>query len=833
MRRLTVPGLAIAFVLGVTAPAHAAPEAPSVLPAVTKTLSGASCSTAAYTAPMSGYLDVRLRGAGDWDLELRDGAQRLAASRGFGGREVVQAWVQAGQRLTAQGCRADGAGRNAQVAFELVDVAPPAAPAGTAKLVRVSGTPAGIEALEAAGLDVTHARGEGWADVIVSGSEQLDLLKRSGLGFETRIADLNESAARAREADRRYAATVGAAGSPLPSGRTEYRTYEDVQAELKQLVEGNPGLVREVVFGTSFQGRELSGVEIGSDVDGADGRPVYFVMGVHHAREWPSVEASMELAHLLVQQQDDPRIADLLARERIVILPLVNPDGFISSRNAFDLGDTLGQDPNVTLVEAVAPFGGTFAYRRKNCNGEIGGPEVPCELAWGVDPNRNYGNLWGGNGASSDVTSQSYHGPGPRSESEVQAVWDYVRTHHVTTLISIHNVAALVLRPPGLKGAGLAPDEERMKQIGDAMGAAAGYVSQYGFQLYDTAGTTEDDSYAGTGGYGFTIEMGPPDGNFHMPYETGVVAEWTGENEHANGSGGLREALLIGAEAAASAADHAVLQGTAPAGNVLRLRKQFETLTSSYCEKGIEPVVNVGLPIVCLTGEQPPQTLQDEQDTTTTVPADGAFEWHIGQSTRPFVGGGAVIETLTDVDPPLATFNGAPGVPTETVNHEFSLPADLPADKLRIALTLTPPEDYDIEVFRKEEDGSLTPLGSSANLPGENEEVVVDAPQPGDYVVAVHYFAAATGLYEVTVTRATVSREVTTGHKEAYELTCETPDGGVLERHSLVIDRGQSVALNLGCGSGPSTFGDGTPISGDPDAPPPSTAPAVDGVPVP
>src|SRR3712207_7611291 len=48
---------------------------------------------------------------------------------------------------------------------------------------------------------------------------------------------------------------------------------------------------------------------------------------------------------------------------------------------------------SATVGEAVAPPGGIFAYRRKNCDGEILPPETPCELAWGVDNNRNYGNL--------------------------------------------------------------------------------------------------------------------------------------------------------------------------------------------------------------------------------------------------------------------------------------------------------------------------------------------------------------------------------------------------------------------------------------------------------
>ncbi|MDX6718510.1 MAG: carboxypeptidase [Solirubrobacteraceae bacterium] len=710
MPRLTLLTLAVVAGLVTAVPAGAAS-----LPVLSRTLTAqkGSCDSTSYRAPLTGYLDVRLRGSGDWDLRLRDAAgTTLAASRGFGGREVAQAWVRGGQRITARGCRGRGAGSSARTTFGLATVALPKLPLGPAQLLRVSGSEKQLRALESAGLDVTHAAGVGWADVIVDGAVQLATVVASGLRYSVRIADLSKSYADARSADRRYAIRVGADGTALPTGRTTYRTYDDVQNELKALVDQNAGLVRKVVFGTSYQGREISGVEIARDVSADDGRPVFFLMALHHAREWPSMEAAMEFAHLLVQQQGDARIADLLARERIVILPMVNPDGFISSRGAFDPGDTLAkQDPNVTLAESIAPPGGLFAYRRKNCDGELT-PSLPCELAWGVDPNRNYGYGWGGPGSSSDVTSQSYHGPGPRSEPEVKAVWNYVRTHEVTTLLTLHNVAALVLRPPGASTAGLAPDEARMKALGDRMGAAAGYTSEYGFQLYDTTGTTEDDSYAATGGYGYTIEMGPPGGNFHMPYQTGVVDEWTGENAHAQNHGGLREALLVAAGAAADAADHAILRGYAPAGRILRLRKHFETRTSAFCAKGVEPPVDIGLPRICLTGEKAALTLQDDLDATTTVPAAGTYDWHIGQSTRPFVGA----------------------------------------------------------------------------IPGQ---------------------------------------------KEAYTLTCEQPDGSVLEHLSLVIDRGQTMTLDLGCGAAPTRFANGAPVGGDPGAPPPSTAPAVNGAPVP
>jgi hypothetical protein len=294
--------------------------------------------------------------------------------------------------------------------------------------------------------------------------------------------------------------------------------------------------------------------------------------------------------------------------------------------------------------------------------------------------------------------------------------------------------------------------------------------------------------------------MGPPGGNFHEAYETGVVDEWTGDNDHAQGRGGLREALLIAAEAAADPADHAIIRGHAPAGRVLRLRRAFDTTTSPWCAKGIEPVVDLGV-APCLTGTQDPLTLHDQLDSTTVVPAGGAYEWHVNQSTRPFVGGGAVKETLTDVDPPVATFTGAPAAPTGTADHPFTLGADQTADKLRITLDATLPEDYDLEVLRRNADGSLTSVGTSANAPGAPEEVVLDHPAAGDYVARVTYYAAVTGGYTVTVVRAIATRETTTGHREAYTMTCETPGGTVLETRDVTVDRGQAADVDLACGA--------------------------------
>jgi Zinc carboxypeptidase len=841
---------------------------PTALPTVDRTLSadsttsdscltadGAGTDRTTYVAPMSGYLNARLAApdSSDWDLVLRDAESGLniAASQAFGSHEVAQIWVKSGQRVIAQACRESGSARSASLGFTLVDATPPT-PAGTVSLMRVQGSSRQLDALDRFGLDVTENSHANGTDVLVAGQKQLDALKASGLPYETRIPDMSAYAAHSRAADLAVTAS-----SPLPSGRTTYRTLDDVQSELKQFGTDHPGLVRPVNLGKSFQGRDIQGLEIANNVNGNDGRPVFFLVAMHHAREWPSVEAAMEYAHLLVQGQNDPRIANLLKNERTVIVPVVNPDGFNSSRSAADPGDTIrdlngGKEPQAgpyppSTLESIAPPGGVAAYRRKNCDGEFSDePSVPCELQYGVDPNRNYGNLWGGNGASPDPSSQAYHGPGPRSEPEVRAIWDYSRTHQVTTLISLHNVAALVLRPPGLHDSGKAPDEARLKAIGDAMANATGYTSEYGFQLYDTAGTTEDDTYAAEGGYGYTIEIGPENGAFHMPYQTGFIDEWTGDNPKAQNRGGLKEALLLAGEAAASTPDHAVLRGSAPVGATLRLHKDFKTTTSEYCPMAPDPVVNVSTPLddplACPGGKHAPIQLDDTLDSTTTVPPSGQFEWHVNQSTRPFVGGGAVSEKLSDTSSRTDTFTGGQGTaPGDSEDRPFTVTADDHADAVKIDVEWGgSPEDYDIEVYKgTPDDPNAKLVGSSGSSPGIPEHVVLEHPETGDYFLRVINFAAGVSQWTATIGRYESTQTVTTGHKEAYTMTCEQ-GGNVIATHEVIIDRGQAIDMNpcstdTGAGAPPEGGGGsggtggesgGTAGSGE------GATPTVDGKPV-
>ncbi|MDQ3934762.1 MAG: hypothetical protein M3340_09055 [Actinomycetota bacterium] len=819
--------------------------------------------TATYRAPMTGYVTVRLAAArgSDWDLALYDRAtgRYLSSSAAFGSSEVVQEWVRSGQTLVIQGCRRSGSARTARALVVLADLERPKAPP-TASLLRVNVADRGdYDRLQDLGVDVTHEAQDGHADVIAVGDAQRDLLAKNGFHFETRIADLTAHYAKGRQADARFALDGGA---NLPSGnRSTYRTYEEIQQELKQLSEGYSSIVKPMTLPRkSFQGRPLDGVEIAANVrkSDEDGRPVFLLVAVHHAREWPSAEAAMEYAWMLAKGYGkDDRITSLLKRARVVVVPLINPDGYVDSRTSLDPVDQvygLGFNPNLdnptpdpspddndlptdclitpvldpssdacdvrlSLAEAIAPPGGLFAYRRKNCNGAVNNPGVPCKLQYGVDPNRNYGQLWGGPGSDGDRTSQTYRGPGPWSESETTAVHEYSQRRHVTSLITLHNVAALVLRPPGQSQQGFAPDEAELKKVGDAMGEAAGYTSQYGFQLYDTAGTTEDWNYAAQGAFGYTIEIGPKDGEFHMPYEVGFVEQWNGK--YAGNGKGLREALMIGAETAADSRLHSVLDVKAPAGRKLQLRREFDTMTSPYCEEEAKaPLLNYEHPIIGLlpycVNEHGSTPIPDFLDTSVRVPFNGKVAWHVNPSTRPF----STVERRIPgeiADTPYRSDDYANQVETRssTVPAEddprptfedraFTITAAEGTKRLVASLEFDgATDDYDLELFRRNADGTLESVETSGQPPGLFEQITVEGEdvRPGDYVLRVTNYLALDQGWRLNVQRFTGTPDtVVPPRKESWTLTC-WQDGvsRPLETRTVVVDRGQTVSLNLRC----------------------------------
>ncbi|MCW2997796.1 MAG: hypothetical protein JWN65_1345 [Solirubrobacterales bacterium] len=504
-------------------------------------------------------------------------------------------------------------------------VAAAAPPRISLERVTLSAPAVQVPQLQALGIDVTEDVTRTAATVLAASDRDRRVLREAGFVTTTLIPDLGARRRALRGAGPRVA---GIAASGLPSGRITYRTPAEVQGDLDALVATHPGLVRRIVLPRrSIEGREITGVEIAANVNRADdGRPVYVVMGLHHAREWASAEIATEFARDLADRQAEPRIAALLAGLRIIVVPVVNPDAYAYSR-----GTAAGGQPD--------PIAAT---KRRNCRALPGDVGPACAGHRGVDLNRNYAAFWGGPGASTSADADTYRGAGPWSEPEAAAVHELTQRLQVTGVQSLHNVAALILRPPGFRALGLAPDEARLKALGDAMAAATGYDSRYGYELYEVTGATEDWNYVAQGAFGYTIELGgafPGDPDFQGTFQTHVVDQYLGRPGTPAAGKGVREALLLAAEEALDARDHIVLRGRAPAGTTLRLHKRFDTVSSPLCSNS--------LAADACGPTAPALSVPDLLDTTLTVGEGSSFVWHAGPSTRPFVRKGGARETWT------------------------------------------------------------------------------------------------------------------------------------------------------------------------------------------
>jgi hypothetical protein len=656
---------------------------------------------------------------------------------------------------------------------------------------------ADAESVGALGLDLTEHGGTEGVDVVLHTAAERARLEASGLRSEVLVPDLVAREAERNRLDAEYAART--VRSALPSGRTSYRTLEEYETELRDLAREHRSLVRHLTLPEpGLDGREVHGVEIAHRVRRpADGRPTFLMLGLHHAREWPSAEHTMEFAHDLVAlERTDRDVRRLLRRVRVVVVPVVNPDGFDLSRTSgglVDLNVLNPLDPTGTLLPvATQVLTPGLAYLRKNCRlvAGVDTPDgtcaamltTPAGFGLGVDLNRNYGGFWGGPGAAGSTPNPAevelgpldptYRGAAPFSEPETQNIQELVRSRQVTMLISNHTFGNLILRPNGVAPStigpdglpvGDSPDEKGLKKVGAKMAAQNGYSNQHGWQLYDTTGTTEDWSYNATGGYGYTFEIGPDE--FHPPYED-VVDQYLGAGEYAGK--GNREAYFIALKHAIDTKYHGVLKGKAPKGATIRLRKDFDSPTWD-------------------------SSFEDFVDSSITVGKKGTFNWIVNPSTRPVVMGKKVDE-LADAPFASETIEGSvtiPGVGTAT--HEYV--AKKASDVMRIDLTWPTPDDLDLAVYLKKGD-ELVEMGTSGNLPGSGEAVEIPDAPAGTYVIEVINYASVTPTYTVEVGQFSAKSSKVKGTKESYVLTCEV-DGKVESKKNLYIARGQVKKLDL------------------------------------
>jgi carboxypeptidase T len=277
---------------------------------------------------------------------------------------------------------------------------------------------------------------------------------------------------------------------------TGYHTVQTLEQDLRRLAQDNPEIVELQQIGRSVEDRPLWALRIG-ERRGSTSKVAF--LGCHHAREWISVEVPFRLAEHLIDNASTDPVQSWLKTGEVWVVPMVNPDGHEFTRTQ----DRLWRK-----------------NRRRNRDGSIG-----------VDPNRNYGYMWGTldiNTSSHVPSDETYVGPRAFSEPEVRAVRNLVALQLFGGVLTYHSYSQLILYPWGYTSDSI-PDASDLAELRnlaeDVQHLIAGvhgrtYTVQQSSQLYPTAGDTTDWTYGEYDVPSFTIELRPAsalEGGFILP----------------------------------------------------------------------------------------------------------------------------------------------------------------------------------------------------------------------------------------------------------------------------------------------------------------------------
>lgn len=289
-----------------------------------------------------------------------------------------------------------------------------------------------------------------------------------------------------------------------------YHPLDEITGFFDQLVGEEPELVRKVPkIGQSYEGRPIFAIHMTAQKKDKDAfedeesglsesdetpsvipsrlgattgsRPScrprapnkIWVQCLIHAREWISGSTCQFLAQELVAgyRRGDAQYKELLDRNEIIMVPVVNPDGY---------DHTWKRD----------------RLWRKNRH--------PFRFGTGVDLNRNFADEhWCRTGASTVPFADTYCGPSAGSEPETQAVQSYYKRYkgRVAAAIDFHSFSQLILRPLGHTEEP-SMDEAHLLKASQAMAAAIKgvhgqvYAPKRAAELYPTTGSATDYYYS-------------------------------------------------------------------------------------------------------------------------------------------------------------------------------------------------------------------------------------------------------------------------------------------------------------------------------------------------
>lgn len=301
--------------------------------------------------------------------------------------------------------------------------------------------------------------GQGYVEVVCADGNHKAFLKK-GNKVEVLIPDLDE-----------YVRQV-----LLKSKEGEqYYSFDTMTAQLQKWAQDYKHIARLESIGKSHEGRDIWGLKVSDQPDLDEPEPAVLIMGLHHAREWITIEVPMAtIKQLLESYGTDERLTRLVNEREIWFVPMVNPDGLVYSQTQ-------------------------SKYWRKN--------RRKMGSTYGVDPNRNYSWHWSESGSSSSSSSDTFHGPSPLSEPETQAIAKLAQRERFQASTSFHSYSELILYPWSWASNIPCDDHPTLRKLAVEMAEFNSYRPIVSAELYPAAGDTDDYLYGELKVLSFTFEL--------------------------------------------------------------------------------------------------------------------------------------------------------------------------------------------------------------------------------------------------------------------------------------------------------------------------------------
>ncbi|XP_058460491.1 carboxypeptidase B-like [Malaya genurostris] len=329
-------------------------------------------------------------------------------------------------------------------------------------------------------------------------------LKVHNIPHQLIIEDVEATVEAERKYDQEYRKARASSGRSTTSF-DNFWTLDEIYAYLDELAADYPNLVTVETICETYEKRSIKAITIStSDGQVSGTKPVVFIDGGIHAREWAAIMSVVYLIHELAEHSTD--YSDMLANDWVII-PVANPDGYVHSHTSSRMW-------------------------RKN--------RFPVSiLCTGVDLNRNWDYQWA---SSSNGCSDTYSGASAHSELETQALVGLMKRYeaNLKLYLTVHTYGDLILYPFGYASpAVLVPNAEEHDSIGTKAAAAVSAVGGPTYKVGNSAAVlytafgTSDDYAVGTAGftYSFTLELtGGGNQGFDLPAtEITAVASQTFE----------------------------------------------------------------------------------------------------------------------------------------------------------------------------------------------------------------------------------------------------------------------------------------------------------------